>query len=52
MQLDFDATIQHDDAAADWNAAVNNTAEQLKELPWSVVAVIPGAETGVELADR
>lgn len=52
MQIDFDATIQHDDNAADQDAAVNHTAQQLRDLPWPVVAVIPGAETGVELADR
>ena len=26
--------------------------KQLKELPFPILAVIPGAETGVELADR
>jgi len=32
--------------------AFASPARLLQQLPWPIVAVLPGAETGVELADR
>jgi biotin carboxylase len=48
---DFSATIQHNDQLKDQDAAINDTVAQLRALPYNIAAVIPGAETGVELAD-
>jgi biotin carboxylase len=42
----------HEQAAHDPSEAADEMVRQLKELPWSVTAVIPGAETGVLLADQ
>ncbi|GMI01569.1 hypothetical protein TrLO_g10212 [Triparma laevis f. longispina] len=47
----FDATIQHDNEDQDQENAIANTLKQLAALPWCVVAILPGAETGVTLAD-
>ncbi len=33
-------------------AATDDVVAQLKALPFNIVAVLPGAETGVELSDR
>ena len=52
LVLDFSATLQHNDRSADQDAATNDTLAALRALPFPVLAVIPGAETGVELADR
>ena len=48
----FDATIQHDDTNPDADAALADVLAAIEALPWSVVAILPGAETGVLLADR
>eukprot|EP01033_Poteriospumella_lacustris_P007536 gene7536-5418_t len=50
--IDFCATIQHNDRLADQDAAISKTVEALQDLPFPILAVIPGAETGVELADQ
>jgi biotin carboxylase len=50
--VQYDATLQHDDRSPDVAAAADTTAAALSALPWPIVAVLPGAETGVELADR
>jgi hypothetical protein len=52
VNVDFDATVQHNDTEDDQNKATDDTVDQLKQLPFPIVAVLPGAETGVELADR
>jgi hypothetical protein len=53
ITIQYDATVQHDERhftpAA---AAADATVLKLCALPWSVVAVLPGAETGVELSNR
>ena len=51
VNCDFSATIQHNDQLSDQNSAINETVSSLKGLPFNIVAVIAGAETGVELAD-
>ena len=51
IEVTYDATIQHNDQMEDQDASYHSTIESLRKLPWEVVAVIPGAETGVELAD-
>jgi biotin carboxylase len=50
--IDFCATIQHNDRLSDQDLAVSQTVEALQDLPFPILAVIPGAETGVELADQ
>jgi len=52
LEVDYTATIQHNDKIEDVEAATEQTIEAIKALPFPVMAVIPGAETGVELADR
>jgi len=52
VNLQFDATVQHDDRIEDPAEAADETAKKLKALPWPIVAVMAGAETGVEVADR
>jgi len=51
LEVEYCATIQHNDQEADINAAINATINSIKGLPFPTLAVIPGAETGVELAD-
>ena len=51
-QRDILASVQHDDAKEDQGAALRETLAQLEALQQPVVAVLPGAETGVLLADR
>ncbi|CAM9876580.1 unnamed protein product, partial [Chrysoparadoxa australica] len=46
-----DVTIQHDNTHPDAEHAVQQTLEALWALPHPIVAIVPGAETGVELAD-
>jgi biotin carboxylase len=52
VDVEFDATVQYNDTSTDTDASTNQTLESLRSLPFIIVAVIPGAETGVELADR
>jgi hypothetical protein len=52
LVLDYCATIQHNDRIADQDAATNDTVAAIRALPFPVLAIIAGAETGVELADR
>lgn len=52
VKIDFCATVQHNDKAEDQDKAINETAKQLRDLPYNLIAVIPGAEPGVELADQ
>ena len=52
LTLDFSATIQHNDLLPNQDAATDDTVAMLRALPFPIIAVIPGAETGVELADR
>jgi len=44
--------VQHDDALADADTALGNTLQQVNSIGVPVVAVVPGAETGVLLADE
>ena len=48
----YDATVQHDNEAEDQERALADTVRQLEDLPWKIVAILPGAETGVLLADK
>eukprot|EP00600_Ochromonadales_sp_CCMP1393_P003118 CAMPEP_0174978690 /NCGR_PEP_ID=MMETSP0004_2-20121128/14353_1 /TAXON_ID=420556 /ORGANISM="Ochromonas sp., Strain CCMP1393" /LENGTH=988 /DNA_ID=CAMNT_0016230109 /DNA_START=105 /DNA_END=3071 /DNA_ORIENTATION=+ len=52
LKIDYCATIQHNDRLAEPDKAVAETITALKELPFPIVAILPGAETGVELADQ
>ncbi|CAN0032111.1 unnamed protein product, partial [Choristocarpus tenellus] len=49
--LSPDATIQYDNDNPNIEEAMLETMQALLELPHPVVAIMPGAETGVELAD-
>ena len=51
LEVEYTATIQHDDRNEDQDDAIAQTINQIRALPYRIVAVIPGAETGVELAD-
>jgi biotin carboxylase len=51
LEVEYTATIQHDDKNEDQNQAIDDTILSIKALPYNIIAVIPGAETGVELAD-
>jgi hypothetical protein len=44
--------VQHDNLRADQAAAIRDTLGALARPGAPVLAIIPGAETGVELADR
>lgn len=48
----FDATVRFDDEDPDEEGALDRLFEELEQLPWTIVAVLPGCETGVLLADR
>jgi biotin carboxylase len=52
LTVDYCATVQHNDRAKDQDIAIDDTAQQLRDLPFEIVAIVPGAETGVELADQ
>lgn len=52
VDVDYFATVQFNDQAPDQDAATNQCVRDLLNLPRQVIAVLPGAETGVELADR
>eukprot|EP00903_Cladosiphon_okamuranus_P016162 g14915.t1 len=49
--LEFDATFQLDDRSSDAEASIADLLGELNLVPWDIAAVMPGAETGVELAD-
>eukprot|EP00904_Undaria_pinnatifida_P012537 jgi/Undpi1/8413/HiC_scaffold_25.g10881.m1 len=49
--LEFDATFQFDARSLDPEGAIADLIEDLRQLPWEIAAIMPGAETGVELAD-
>lgn len=51
LEVEYTATIQHDDRNEDQDQAIASTIQALRALPYNILAVIPGAETGVELAD-
>lgn len=51
VQLHFDETVQYDAKLAE-EEALEKAVKALAALPWEVAAVIPGAEMGVELADK
>eukprot|EP00611_Tribonema_gayanum_P004390 TRINITY_DN1356_c0_g1_i4.p1 TRINITY_DN1356_c0_g1~~TRINITY_DN1356_c0_g1_i4.p1 ORF type:complete len:605 (-),score=171.92 TRINITY_DN1356_c0_g1_i4:3-1703(-) len=51
MVLEFDATFQYDDRGVESETAIARLVSSLKALPWAVVAVLAGAEPGVEIAD-
>lgn len=44
--------IQHDSAARDQDAAISQTLRAITEQGSPVLAILPGAETGVELSDH
>ena len=44
--------IQHDDTNPDSMSALEETITKLKEVSHPIVAILPGAETGVLLADK
>lgn len=50
-QNDYIATIQHNDRDSNQDNAINETVAALKALPYRIVAILAGAETGVQLAD-
>ena len=50
IDVEFTATVQHNDGNNDQEAAIQETVAQLKALPYNILAVVAGAETGVELA--
>lgn len=52
VTMDFAATIQYNDKLEDEEEALEEATKALRELPFEVLAVIPGAEPGVELADQ
>lgn len=52
LEVEFDATIQYQNTLEDTDLTTNTALVSLRALPFNIVAVIPGAETGVELADR
>ncbi len=46
-----DITIQYDNVHPDPHFALENTLSALRSLEFPILAILPGAETGVELAD-
>ncbi|CAM9358694.1 unnamed protein product, partial [Ectocarpus fasciculatus] len=52
VTVDYFATVQFNDQDPNVDEATNRCVRDLQNLPLPVVAVLPGAETGVELADR
>jgi hypothetical protein len=52
VTVEYVATLQFNDRNPDEDLATNDVAQQIRELPFPVLAVLAGAETGVELADR
>ena len=52
LQIDYAATVQHNDRLADQEEATQATILALQAIPLNIIAVLAGAETGVELADK
>jgi len=52
INIDYCATVQHNNTKKDLEVAIEETTRTLLDLPFNIVAVLPGAETGVELADQ
>ena len=52
LEVEYCATVQHNDSAADQEAALSDTIASLRALPFNIIAIMAGAETGVELADK
>jgi biotin carboxylase len=52
LTIEYDATFQFDDRVLAADDALEELIRRLESLPWPVEAILPGAETGVELADR
>ena len=44
--------VQHDNLHPDQDRAIEDTLEKLRNQPAPVMAIVPGAETGVELAEK
>eukprot|EP01032_Pedospumella_encystans_P014865 gene14865-17049_t len=51
LKIDFCATLQFNDRV-EHSIALEECLNSIKELPYPVRAILPGAETGVELADQ
>ena len=51
LEVEYCATVQHNNNLADQTEAIQQTIASLNALPYQIVAVMAGAETGVELAD-
>eukprot|EP01036_Dinobryon_divergens_P038510 gene38510-50572_t len=51
LDFSFAATIITD-SGVEANIAFEKTLTSIRGLPWPVIAILPGAETGVELADK
>ena len=50
--LDPTLIIQHDDTAADQESALEETLKGISGSEHPILAILPGAETGVDLADK
>lgn len=49
---EFVASVQYNDRLTDTEFALSQVIKELKSLPFPIVGILPGAETGVELCDR
>ena len=49
--VEYSASLQFNDLDPDEEHALVAAVEEIKALPFPVIAVMAGAETGVELAD-
>lgn len=52
LVVEYSATLQFNDLNPNVDDALRSSVAEIKNLPFPVIAVIPGAETGVELADK
>ena len=52
VEVEYIATVQHNDQLTDQEESLQTTARQLLKLPLAILGVLAGAETGVELADQ
>jgi hypothetical protein len=52
VTVDYFATVQFNDQDPSEDDATNQCVQALRALPLPVIAVLAGAETGVEIADR
>eukprot|EP01038_Epipyxis_sp_PR26KG_P016136 gene16136-21931_t len=52
IDCSFCVTVIHDDEHNNSTLALELTIQQLRSLPYAIVAILPGAETGVELSDQ